>query len=151
MAVKEGSNQFLNPLTLAAPAPFAIALAFWNGGTRPPIPSCSPVVSSLFKAAPCAIYRRKPQPNLKCAVSEATRGEGREERSDRVDLGRDSPLLFSPQQEATDADRADEVQDTRGVYSEPSCNRREQHNRNRCRSAGKRRRRRARSVTGHQA
>ena len=119
----ESSIQFFTTLNLAAPVPHHMLYRRRVGRERAR-KSYLARPSSLFRAAPRAIYRRNPQPNWKCAVSEATRGgEGKQIGPSRP-WPRLPPLVF-PQQEATDADRADEVQDTRGVYSEPSCNRRE--------------------------
>ena len=90
----ESSIQFFTTLNLAAPVPHHMLYRRRVGRERAR-KSYLARPSSLFRAAPRAIYRRNPQPNWKCAVSEATRGE-RENRSDRVDLGRDSPSCFPP-------------------------------------------------------
>ena len=95
MAVKREFDSVLHYLELGRTSPSPYAVYRRRVGRERARKSYLARPSSLFRAAPRAIYRRNPQPNWKCAVSEATRGE-RENRSDRVDLGRDSPSCFPP-------------------------------------------------------
>ena len=138
----ESSIQFFTTLNLAAPVPHHMLYRRRVGRER---------ARKSYLARPSSLFGAAPTPssdgtrNQTGSAQFPRRPEGREGK--QIGLSRPwprLPLLFSPQQEATDAERADEVQDTRGVYSEP-CNRREQHNRNRCRSAGKSRPRTTRS------
>ena len=141
----ESSIQFFTTLNMAAPVPHHMLYRRRVGRERAR-KSYLARPSSLFRAAPRAIYRRNPQPNWKCAVSEATRGKGGKKDRTESTLAETPPSCFPPS-------KKQQMQTARMKYkileafiqNHHVIAEREQHNRNRCRSAGKRRRRTTRS------
>ena len=76
-----------------SPSPYAISPARWKR-TRPQIVPCSSVVA--FQSRPTRHLPTEPATKLEVRSFRGDqRGEG-ENRSDRVDLGRDSPSCFPP-------------------------------------------------------
>ena len=98
MAVKREFDSVLHYLEFGrtSPSPYAISPARWKR-TRPQIVPCSSVVA--FQSRPTRHLPTEPATKLEVRSFRGDQRGERENRSDRVDLGRDSPFCFPPSKE----------------------------------------------------